>query len=109
MLRLGLLILLVLAAAIWVEAGWNAPQRTLTLRVRQRPEIVGLLRSQARELGQRAIRAASEATAPAPAPVGASPVEAPRERLTRDDREALDRLIMERIREGERDTPAGAH
>ncbi len=107
MLRLSLLILIVGAFVVWVEPSWYANQRALTLRLRQGDEIVGLIRERARDLGQRAIRAASEA--PSPPAVGAGPPSASPDKLTRDDREALNRLIEKKIRESERDKAAGAN
>ena len=107
MLRLGLLILIGAAAAVWVEPRWQPEERVLTLRLRVGDEIVGLLRERARDLGQRAIRAASEVTSPPP--VGAGGPADSADTLTRADREALDRLIEEKIRENERGKTAGAN
>ncbi len=107
MFRLGLLILIGIAAVVWVEPRWQPDERVLTLRLREGGEIVGLLRERARNLGQRAVRAVSEETSP-PA-VGAGVPTGSADTLTRDDREALNRLIEEKIRESERGKAAGAN
>jgi hypothetical protein len=107
LLRLGLLTIIVIAGAIWVEPRWHADERVLTLRLRQGDEITGLIRERARDLGERAIRAAGDV--PAPAPVGAGASEAPPDTPTREDRDALNRLIKRKLRESERGTSAGAN
>ncbi len=107
MLRLALLILIGVAAVVWVEPRWQPDERVLTLRLRDGDEIVGLLRERARDLGQRAMRAASGE--PSPPPVGAGVPTGLADRLTRNDREALNRLIEQKIRENERGKAAGAN
>ncbi len=107
MFRLGLLILIGIAAVVWVEPRWQPDERVLTLRLREGGEIVGPLRERARDLGQRAARAVSEETSP-PA-VGAGVPMGSADALTRGDREALNRLIEKKIRENERGKTTGAN
>jgi len=113
LLRLSVLILLVAAGAIWLEPSWHEDRRVLTLRVREGDEIVGLLRERALDLGRRVIQAAGER--PAPAPVGAGTASATSgkvltpDKLTPEDRDALNRLIEEKIRENERGKATGAN
>ncbi len=105
LLRLILLILIVLGAVVWVKPRWNEDERTLTLRLREGDEIVGFVRERARDLGARVVQAASdESESPS---VAAGPSDAAPDKLTRDDREALNRLIDEKIRESQRGTSAG--
>ena len=107
MLRLALLIVLGVVAVVWVEPRWQPDERALTLRLRDGDEITDLLRERARDLGQRATRAASGE--PSLPPVGAGLPAGSADRLTRDDREALNRLIEQKIRENERGKAAGAN
>lgn len=107
MLRLILLILFVLGAVVWVEPRWNEDERTLTLRLREGDEIVGFVQERARDLGQRVVEAASdESESPS---VAAGPVDAAPGKLMPENREALNRLIDEKIRESQRGTSAGAN
>jgi hypothetical protein len=104
-LRLLLVIVCLLTAAIWVDASWNSDQRSLLLRLRDGSEIAQTLRDHSRAFGSRVV---SRVRDHLPA-VGASPgkrkdarAEARRandEHITREDQESLDRLIAEKTRE----------
>lgn len=92
-----------LAAAIWIDAHWSPEDRALTLRLRASSEIVDTVRARSLALGQRVVAEARDRLAP----VGAGPSERvqsskgdsePLERITREDRERLDRLIAEKAR-----------
>lgn len=105
MFRLAFFIAVLVVGVVLIEPAWDRSAQTLTLRVRQGEEIVALVRERALELGERAIRAAADASGPAA--VGADVARPQSEKLTRADQEALDRLIREKIRESERAEAAG--
>jgi hypothetical protein len=104
-LRLLLVIVCLLAAAVWIDASWNSEQRSLVLRLRASSEIVETVRDHSRDLGRRVV---SRVRDHLPA-VGASPPKAEkrraeassatREHITLEDQESLDRLIAEKTRE----------
>jgi hypothetical protein len=119
LLRLFVLIIVVVAAVIAVDASWDKDSRSLMLRLRDEKELVAFVRDRALSLGQKAFQAVSETTSPKeslertagrestpPAHVGAGG-SGRVDKLTQEDRRALDRLIEERIRE--RGAPAGAN
>ena len=105
MLRLLLVILCLLTAAIWVDASWNSDQRSLVLRLREGSEIVQVLRDRSRALGSRVVDRVRDQL---PA-VGASREKRKEARkqasrvagedITPEDQERLDRLIAETTRE----------
>ena len=116
MFRLLILVILVIGAVTAIEARWNRETRALSLRVRDEKEIVAMLRDRALSLGERAVKAASEVGAEAvvtgsgtaPAHVGAARQQG-LDRLTPEDRRALDRLIEEKMREKAGGAPARAN
>ncbi len=117
MFRVVLLVILVVAAVVSVDSSWDEQTRAVTLRLRDGEEVAILLRRRALSLGESAIQAArgtgeAERAAADPAtrrpPVGAGG-EASSDGLTREDREALDRLIEEKLRETPRAAPTGAN
>jgi hypothetical protein len=96
------------AAVIWVEPRWSAPERTLALRIRSTGEILDIVRAESRDLGRRAAEEIGErlrnppvaSAPPEPAPESlAPPPGAGSEQISRADRERLDRLIEEKLRE----------
>ena len=91
-----MLVLVLAASAVWVAPSWQSDERTLVLRVRERQEILDILREGARDLGEEVVRRASEGEPPA---VSAGPTVPPTEQLTRDDRHRLDRLVEEKLGE----------
>ncbi len=117
MFRVVLLAILVAAAVVSVDVSWDEQARAITLRLRDGEEVTTLLRRRAGGLGERAIQAvrgtgdvegaAADAATRQP-PVGAGG-EASGDGLTRKDREALDRLIEEKLRETPRAAPAGSN
>ena len=122
MFRLLLVVLMVVAAVAAVDAQWNKDSHSLTLRLREKDEVIALIRDRALSLGEEAVRAASKATGsketregtlakgagtPPPAHVGAPAAEI-LDDLTQEDRRALDDLIEMKIRESAGGTPAGA-
>lgn len=98
MLRWLLILIALLAAAVWVEPSWRAEERTLTLRLRANDEIVTLVRDRSRELGRRVVEAAVERrqTPAVSAPPAAQP---DTDRITPEERRELDRLIERKLRE----------
>jgi hypothetical protein len=98
-LRLLALLIALAVAAVWVEPTWQARERTLVLRLRERAEILDALRDRARAAGERVVSVAGddERTPQVGARKGASPK--PAERLTREDRARLDRLVEEKLGE----------
>ena len=97
-------------AAVVVEPSWNASSYSLTLRVRSARECVEVVRAlgdrvaaeRVVEKSKRDDRARARGSEVEPPPVAAGPValdEKPQERLTDEEREVLDRLIEEKIRE----------
>ncbi len=117
MFRVVLLAILVVAAVVSVDVSWDERTRAITLRLRDSEEVTILFRRRAAGLGERAIQAvrgtgeAEEAAADVATrrpPVGAGG-EASGDGLTRKDREALDRLIEEKLRETPRAAPAGSN
>jgi hypothetical protein len=93
------------AAMVWIEPRWSASERMLSLRLRSTGEILEMVRAESRDLGRRAAEEIGErlrtptvasgppeASAPAPAP-------AAHEDISGADRERLDRLIEEKLRE----------
>jgi hypothetical protein len=121
--RLLLIVIIVVAALIAVDAQWNKDSHSLTLRLREKDEAISLIRDRALSLGEEAVRAASRATGseraregtlaegagtPQPPHVGA-PASGILDDLTQEDRRALDDLIEMKIRESAGGTPAGAN
>jgi hypothetical protein len=104
-LRLLLVILCLLTAALWVDASWNSDQRSLLLRLREGSEIVEVLRDRSRALGSRVV---DRVRGRLPA-VGASREKRKEAReqgsrvdgegITPEDQERLDRVIAETTRE----------
>ena len=86
-------------AAVWIEPTWQARERTLVLRLRERGEILDALRDRARAAGARVVNVASDdERTPAVSAPGTSSTRPP-ERLTREDRARLDRLVEEKLGE----------
>jgi hypothetical protein len=107
-LRLLFLLLAGAALVIWIEPRWSAHERTLALRVRSTGEILDLVRAESRDLGRRAAEEIGErlrnppvASAPPEAALGPAgePAERQPEQISHSDRERLDRLIEEKLRE----------
>lgn len=110
MLRFLLLILVCVAAAVWIEPDWRGESKSLVLRIRTATEIASFVRERARDLGRRAADALADRFAQEqaePPPVGAGPPErgdpplerAPLEGITREDQRELDRLVEQTTRE----------
>jgi hypothetical protein len=114
-LRLFVLLVVCATAFVWVEPRWSESERTLALRLRTAGEILDIVRAESRDLGRRAaeeigerLRTPEVASPPPPPPVSApapaeeaiaSEPEARAEEISRADRERLDRLIEEKLRE----------
>ena len=97
MLRTFVLLLVLAVGVAWIDASWRADDRTLLLRVRDTAEITARLKQVARSASQRVLRAAGGEETP---PVAARPRNGtPDERLTREDRARLDRLVQEKLAE----------
>ncbi len=95
MFRIFLLLIALVAGALAIDPDWDRAQRTLQLRIRATDEIARF----ARQIGTDIVaRAASsylrDDTAPA---VAAGPRDP--EQITEADRQRLDRLIEEKLRE----------
>lgn len=96
------MLLLVLAVGVvWIDASWRSDDRTLLLRVRDGAEVTARLAQVVRSAGERILSAAGEEkTPPVAAAAAARPGEgSPDERLTREDRARLDRLVEEKLSE----------
>ncbi len=108
MLRLFFLFVAAVAAVIWVEPRWSGSERTLALRIRKTGEILDIVRAESRDLGRRAAEeigerlrnppVASAPPAPLPEPAPGHPAKQA-EQISHADRERLDRLIEEKLRE----------
>jgi hypothetical protein len=98
LLRWLVIVVALLAAAVWVEPSWKPEERSLTLRVRSNREIMSLVRDRSRELGRRVIEAAVERR-DTPAVSAAPATEAQPDEITADERRELDRLIERKLRE----------
>ncbi len=97
MLRTFVLLLVLAVGVVWIDASWRADDRTLLLRVRETAEITARLMRAARSASERVLRAAGGEENP---PVAARPPDrTPDERLTREDRARLDRLVQEKLAE----------
>jgi hypothetical protein len=98
LLRTFVVLLLAAVLAVWVAPTWSPDDRTLSLRVREAREIRAAARSTARALGERMVRASGDRKRP---PVAAAPRanSAPNEKLTDEDREGLDELVEQRLRD----------
>ena len=98
LLRTFVVLLLAGVLAVWVAPTWSPDERSLTLRLREPREINAAARSTARALGERMVRASGERKLP---PVAAAPrgTSTPREKLTDEDRESLDELVEQRLRD----------
>ncbi len=103
MLRLIAFMVVIGLAVIWIEPRWDGSARQLTLRVRDADDIGRFGRDLAGRLFERAVSSVEvEEDRRTPA-VGAGPApaqpQATAERHTASDRERLNRLIEEKIRE----------
>ena len=98
LLRTFVVLLLAAVLAVWVAPTWSRDDRTLSLRLREPREIRAAALSTARTLGERMVRASGERKRP---PVAAAPRRgsAPNEKLTDEDREGLDQLVEQRLRD----------
>lgn len=109
MLRTIVILLACAAAVVWIEPRWSKADRVLTLRVRRSDELVSFVRAQSRELGQRAVDALREELETPSVGSGSSdrgeePADAVSrtrsiEGITRNEQQALDRLVEESTRE----------
>jgi cell division protein FtsN len=95
-------------AAVVIEPSWNANTHSLTLRVRSARECVAVVRALSDRVASERVAEKptrndrAQARESQPPPVAAGPValdEKPQEKLTDQEREVLDRLIEEKIRE----------
>ncbi len=98
MLRAFMLIVAAALLVVWVAPVWDATERTLSLRLREPAELRAVLRSAARSLGQRMVRASREERRPSVA-ARPQPDAPPNEHLTAEDRARLDELIEDRVRD----------
>ena len=98
MFRLLVLLVLGILVALWVEPGWNANERKLTLRLRDAGELQELARGRARDLADRAAEGVVSRWRGDPPSVSSAPPEASAEHLTGDERRRLDRLVREKTR-----------
>ncbi len=98
LLRTFVVLLLAALLAVWIAPTWSPENRTLSLRVREPLEIRAAARDTARALGERMVRASGDRKRP---PVAAAPRRdsAPDEKLTDEDRESLDQLVEQRLRD----------
>jgi hypothetical protein len=99
-IRLLLLVLLVAAAFVMIEARWSPESLTLTLRVRTGKELIAATQGRARQLGERAMERVVRDETPAvaaPPPERAAPSDT--ESLRESDRARLNRLVEEKSRE----------
>ena len=86
-------------AAVWIEPTWQAQERTLVLRLRERGEILEALRDRARAAGERVVSVASDEERTPPVSARGTSSTRSSERLTREDRARLDRLVEEKLGE----------
>ena len=101
MFRLLFLLLLVGVAFVMIEAHWSRDSMTLTLRVRSARELIATAQGTARQLGERAVERAVNATETPPvasAPPAARPGEPAPEVLGDSDRARLNKLVEEKSR-----------
>jgi len=98
LLKTFVVLLLAAVLAVWVAPTWSPENRTLSLRLREPQEIRAAARSTARALGERMVRVSGERKR---SPVGAAPRGdiVPGEKLTNEDRERLDQLVEQRLRD----------
>jgi hypothetical protein len=101
--RLLLVVVCLVAGAVWVDASWSSDRRALTLRLRGTSEVVETLRESSRELGRRAVSRARDRLPAVASPPAAPGRERPRrsssEHITVEEQEHLDRLIVEKTGE----------
>ena len=97
-LRLLALTIALAVAAVWIEPTWEPQERTLVLRLRARGEILEALRQRARAAGERVVKVAADDEPTPPVSAQGQSVR-PSERLTREDRARLDRLVEEKLGE----------
>jgi len=97
-LRILALTIALAVAAIWIEPDWQPRERTLVLRLRERGEILDALRQRARAAGERVVNVATDDEPTPPVSAQGQSVR-PSERLTREDRARLDRLVEEKLGE----------
>lgn len=102
MFRFLFLLLLLATAFVLIESRWSPDSRTLTLRVRSGAELVGVVQSAARSLGDKAMERVVGG-AGSPPPVASAPPETAathaEESHSDADRARLDRLVEEKTRE----------
>jgi hypothetical protein len=111
--RLLLLLIACAAAVIWIEPRWDRSSRALTLRLRSPTELRALAHAGSQTLGRRALEELDERMGPPPVSTGPSAAEPgteaaaaratrdedPSERITRSEKQRLDRLIQRESRE----------
>jgi hypothetical protein len=100
--RLLFLLLLLATAFVLIEPRWSPETRTLTLRVRSSEDLLGVVQSTARSLGDKAVERVVESVN-SPPPVASAPPESAAahtgESHSDADRARLDRLVEEKTRE----------
>ncbi len=96
MIRLFGLVVLVLAAAVWIEPTVQSDERLLILRLRRPEEVIQSARERSRSWGARAADAVRSSRTP---DVGAAAPDRESERLTGEEQRRLDRLVEEVSRE----------
>ncbi len=99
MFRALLVVGILALAAAWVAPSWNSDERTLELRLREPEEVLAAVRAGVRFLGEEVVRQTQDEEAPSRRSVGAGIAPRPSERLTTEDRERLDQLVEDSLRD----------